>query len=325
MARAPLVTILLALLVAPAAGAALDRADARLAFTFAPQKAFQDKKATVEVAVRPRGSRCSLSIKYADGRRAALGTRVATRGKARWTWTVPNSVEAGAARVTVSCSRVGSRSRTIVIVGAQEVPTRLFVTRQGLTQRPDASGGGSFVSFGLVLANHNAAHDIVDVGVLVNFLNAESRVLASKTLRVAGVAAGSEFYVGDSMQMLSQVPVTRLEVVVTSAKAQPRALVFPALAAVAIEPSRWDKGWVGAVAGELINDHASKTLRSARLSIVVVDAEGGILGGGTAFAFSPLPPGSRILFKSSFGFKSIPIERAATLLISVEPSWSATA
>lgn len=321
MARAPLVITLLALFLAPAAGGA---SQARLGFAAIPTKVFQDKEATVEIVVRPAGARCTLSVRYADGsRQPGLAAVRAVRGRARWTWQVPQSADAGPAKVTASCRGVGSRSRTMVVVGGTTVQARLSIRDMGFTQRSEKYGGGSFVSYGIVLENPAVAYDAVGVGLLINFLNAEGRVLGSKTQSVAGVAAGSEYGVGGSMSLLTQIPVTRLEVVVTASKRMPKALHFPAITAVGIEPASFDAGWVGAVAGEIINEHPRLTLTRAVISIVIRDAAGTIVGGGTASTFTTLLPGTRILWKATSGFKSIPITSASSTQISIEPTWAA--
>lgn len=322
-ARIAALLLFASLTLAAPAGAALD-ARTSLRFSFVPQKAWQEKDASVEIAVRPAGARCSLAVRYADGgTQPGLAPVRATSGRARWTWQVPRSADAGPATVTVACRGVGRRSRTMVVVGGTAVPTPLVVERQGFTQRNNKFGGGSNVGYGLMIANPDPAHDAVEVGVLINFLEAGGRVLGSRTDRVAGIAAGSTYALGGQMSLLTQLPVTRLEVVLLSSKRVPRALHFPSLVAVAVEPSLFDRGWVGAVAGEVVNSHPRLTLRNARLSIVVMDAAGLILGGGSTSTFTPLPPGARVLFKAQSGFSTIPLDRAAATHVSIEPSWAA--
>lgn len=321
MARAPLILALISLSLAASAAAA---PRASLTFAAVPSKVFQDKQATVEIAVRPTGVRCSLAVRYADGStQPGLAALRARRGRARWTFQVPQSADAGPARVTASCRGVGSRSRTIVVVGGTAAQARLSILETGYTQRPDKYGPGSHVSFGIVLENEEVAYDAVAVNVLVNFLDAGGRVLGSKTVQVAGVAAGSDYALGNSMSLGTQTPVTRLEIVIVQSKRNPKTLHFPTIQATAIEPSLYDPGWVGAVAGELVNQHPSLTLTRARMSVIVRDAAGQILGGGTAFTFVPLLTGTRVLWKATSGFKSIAIERAATTQVSVEPTWTA--
>lgn len=320
MARAPVFfAFIAALALVPAAGAA-----ASLRFTAASAKAWQEKKATVAVAVRPAGARCTLTVRYADGsKQRGLAARKAVGGKARWTWTVPATADAGPAKLTVWCKGVGKRTRTMVVIGTTAVQAKLNLRESGWTQRPDKTGPGSSVSYGIVLENPDVTYDAVGVNLLVNFLNAEGRIIGSKTHGVAGVAAGSEYLAGGWMLLRTQIPVTRLEIVVTTSKRAPRSLHFPAVTALAIEPSAFDKGWVGAVRGELVNEHPRLTLSRARVSTIVRDSAGAILGGSTAYVSVSLLPGTRVLWKATSGLKSIPIERAASTQVTIEPTWTA--
>lgn len=320
MARAPLVLALLAALaLVPAAGAA-----ASLRFSSAPAKAWQDKQATVVIAVRPAGVRCTLTVRYADGSaQKGLAAVKAVGGKARWTWKVPVTADAGPARLTAWCKGVGKRTRTMVVVGGTAVQAKLTLRGSGWTQRPDKFGPGSTVSYGIVLENPDVAYDAVGVNLLVNFLNAEGRILGSKTQSVAAVAAGGEYLAGGSMSLLTQVSVTRLEIVVTASKRAPKSLHFPTITAIGIEPSRFDPGWVGGIAGEVINEHPRLTLARVRVSVVVRDAAGVILGGSSTYVSTALLPGTRVLWKATAGLKSIPIERASSAQVSLEPTWTA--
>jgi hypothetical protein len=101
----------------------------------------------------------------------------------------------------------------------------------------------------------------------------------------------------------------------------PRATFRPAVAAVRILPDLYDRGYVGSVEGELIHDRAGLVMQNARLSTVVFDSAGNVLGGGNGYAFASLPPGSREFFKITSGLKAIPLEKAAEAYVSVEPTY----
>jgi hypothetical protein len=320
MARAPLVcSFLAALALAPAAGAA-----ASLRFASAPAKVWQDKQATVAVAVRPAGARCTLSVRYADGStQKGLPLVRAAKGRARWTWTVPVTADAGLARLTAWCRGVGKVRRTMVVIGATAVRAKVRVRDSGWTQRNNRSGPGSTISYGVVLENPDLDYDAVSIKLLVNFVDAGGRITGSKTDSVAGVAAGSEYALGGSMQMPNQIPVARLELVIISSSRSPRALHFPATTAIGFEQASFDPGWVSAVHGELVNGHGLLTLSRAKISVIVRSPEGTILGGATAYVSVALLPGTRVLWKVQTGLKSIPIERAASTQISIEPTWRA--
>jgi hypothetical protein len=57
------------------------------------------------------------------------------------------------------------------------------------------------------------------------------------------------------------------------------------------------------------------------MSAVVLDASGQVVGGGSGATITSLPPSSREFFKLSSGFSSIPMTKAATALVSLEPRW----
>ena len=320
MVRAPLVfSLLVALALAPGAGAAVS-----LRFSAVPAKVWQDQQATVAIAVRPAGVRCTLTVRYADGSmQRGLAAVRAVNGKARWTWRVPLTADAGAARVVAWCKGVGKLTRTVVVIGATDARAKVVVGETGFTQRPDRYCCGSTVSYGIVLRNPDVAYDAVSISVLVNFLNADGRILGSKSDRVAGIAAGSEYAFGGWMRLGAQTVVTRLEIVVITASRAPRTLHFPATTAIGFEQAVGDPGWVGAVAGELVNDNARMTLSRAKLSVIVRSPEGTILGGSTAYVSVALLPGTRVLWKALTGLKSIPIEQASSAQVSIEPTWVA--
>jgi hypothetical protein len=71
-----------------------------------------------------------------------------------------------------------------------------------------------------------------------------------------------------------------------------------------------------------VNVNTTKTLASANVSLVVVDAAGNPLGGGRSFSFASLPAGTRFVFTAQSGFSSIPLDRAAAVLISSEPRYT---
>jgi hypothetical protein len=91
---------------------------------------------------------------------------------------------------------------------------------------------------------------------------------------------------------------------------------------VAIEPSLYDPGWVGDVAGELINNDAQMALQSTSFSAVVLDSTGNVVGGGNGYTYGTLPPGTRMVFKlTGGGFNDIPLDKAASVMVTTTPTW----
>jgi hypothetical protein len=205
-----------------------------------------------------------------------------------------------------------------MIVGALS-PLRIDVVKKGFSTRPNYSG--TSVSYGVMLANTSQLQDARDVTVLVNFVLADNHLLGSASTSVAAIRAGSTYALGGDVSFPAGAPVERLEVVVQVGSRARSSARTPALANVHLVPDLLDLGWLGSVEGDLINDQAGLTLQSAHLSAVVFDASGNVLGGGSGYAFASLPTGTRQFFKLTMGFRSVSMERADSVQVSVEPTF----
>jgi hypothetical protein len=309
----------LCLAAALTAGSATARASS-LRFSFVPARALQGGEVAVRVSVRPRTARCSLVVRYkGGGTQPGLGAVRATNGTAEWRWTVPTTTQAGLARVTASCAGAGRASTKVLVVG-QLIPVKVEVVKRGFSIRPLPYSGTS-VSYGLILHNDSTNQDALNVNVLVNFVMADNKLLGSESSNVALIPAGSDYAYGDELTFPGGAPIDRLEVVVQVGSHAFRSALPPATANLRVLPDPYDPGWVGSVEGELINDQPALDLWNARLSTVVFDAAGNILGGGTGYAFQALPPGTREFIKITSGLKAIPITQAASAAVSVDASW----
>ena len=291
-------------------------------FSFVPKHAYQGLPASVSVLVKPTSAQCSLSVRYADGsHQPGLNSVHASAGHASWTWSVASSAPVGPARASVTCGRAGSLVRTFTVVGGTVAHSKLTVVKQGFTQRPDSYDGGSSISYGVVLDNPSTSEDAQSVTVLVNFVDGNDHVVQTATTQLSSVTAGSTFNVGGSASLPSQIPVTKLEVVVQTQSFAAHSLHIPAAQNLQIVASRFDPGWVGEVDGEIVNDDPAKVLSSAQLSVVLFDATGQVVGGGVGLLYASLPPGTRSFFAASTGFSSVPWDRASVAAISVVPSY----
>ncbi|HEY5058481.1 MAG TPA: FxLYD domain-containing protein [Gaiellaceae bacterium] len=298
-----------------------------LRFSYMPSRAYQGLPVAVSVLVKPVGTTCSLAVRYADGsRQPGLHGIRAGQGTAAWTWHLGEFAPAGSARATVSCGRSGTLTSRFLVVGGTVVSgvvshSKLAISDQGFSQRPDSYDAGSSVSYGVVLHNPSPAADAQNVSVLVNFLDASDHVLQSSTTRVPSIAAGSSFDLGGNASLPAQTPVSRLEIVVQTDSYAAHTLHTPAVENVHIAASTYAPGWVSEVDGDLVNDAPTDVLTNAQLSIVLYDAAGAIVGGGTGMLFSTLPPGTRAYFSATSGFSPIPIVNASVAAISVEPTY----
>jgi hypothetical protein len=296
------------------AAASLD-AGPSLRFGFLPQKTFQGQPASLSVTVRPSGVRCSALLRYADGSVQRLTPVVARRNKAAWKWDVPAKVKLGSATATVTCARAGRVSRTFRVIGAPSAPAKVIVQKSGFSQRIRYNDRA--VSYGVVLHNTSPENDALDVAVLINFIDSTNRVVATDTDQVDAVGAGSEFYLGGSTSIPDGTPVSSLEIVTRIGSQAPKHKLGPPTSDVLVQESRFDEGWVGGVVGQILNDHPTMMLSSPRVSTVVFDSAGNVIGGTQGGSTSGLLPGVRAYFSASQGADSIPFDRAASAGVSV--------
>jgi hypothetical protein len=304
------------------AGSASGRPQA-VQFIAGPSRVVQGNEVSLTVAVSPAGAHCSLAVRYKSGaRQKGLPSVTATGGRATWTWKVPRLVQPGPARVTASCAGAGRASRRLTVIG-QVIPPHIQVVKTGWSVRNFAYGG-SDVSYGLILKNESTTRDAQDVKVLVNFVMDDNRLIGSSTERVDDIAAGTEHALGGELFFQGGAPIARLEVVVEVGRSGPATHAKPGISAVRIVPDPLEPAWVGAVEGEVQNDHPRLTVGSVELTTVLLDADGRIIGGGSGFGVASLPPAARMFFKITNGMRPIAYGRAATALVSIIPRYNTT-
>lgn len=307
------VTVATVLVTVAALAAVADARTSKISFTRAPATALQGKLVKIAVATKPAAStRCLLVIRYKDG--AVDRLRAFSRqGVASWDWRVPDFASPGRASLAASCPGAGSATRSVTVVGTL-VPPKIVVVDQGFSVRPRLSG--SDATFGLMLRNTSPNADALDVYVLVNFVMADGQAIGTKTEVIDAIPAGTTFAYGESLRFAGAAPVARLEVVVKVGGRQ-RALIHqPIVQSIGIVPGLRDAAWVGEVNGEIVNDHLSLNVSRTKLSTVVFDAAGAIVGGGSGSAGALLPPGTRQVFKITSGVDAIPWSRAARAVVS---------
>lgn len=269
---------------------------------------------------------CIATLTYSDHHSERTPFRKPRNGRMTFVLRIPAKAALGAGTWLVQCG-ISSTYGTFVVVGAQSTTKtaapRVVVASQGYSQRPDSYGTGSSLSYGVVLRNTSAREDAESVYVIVNMVAADGELVASKSQTVGLVPAGGTYALGDSMALRTQTAVTHLEIVVRVLHHEPKqAHAMPDLANVRLLPSQYDPGYVGEVDGEFVNDTSPKTLASASMSIVVEDAAGNPVGGGTGYLFAAVPSGARFVFSANSGFNSIPLDRAAKVVVSVTPSYT---
>jgi hypothetical protein len=295
----------------------------------APGLVHQGAKATFRVPVSKSGA-CSLTIRYATGAVQQAGRRSPRNHAVTWVVAVPGEAAVGIAHWTVFCGSRVPLGGTFIVVhtrsttpgGATAAP-KIVIDKQGYTQRPDKFGPGSLLSYGLMLRNTSATEDAKSVYVLVNMVAATGELLGSESRTVTIIGSVATFAYGDSLSLRTQVAVTRLEITIRVGAHEPKtAHPAPDFANVRPEPAQFDPGWVGEVDGEVLNATPTLTLSNAQLSIVVFDVAGNVIGGGTGATSGAVPSGSRIVFVAQAGFTALPIDKAATAIVSAEPTYT---
>jgi hypothetical protein len=310
------------LTLAPSSLEAGAPASAVLHFSQLPGRAVAGQAVTVAVARAHAGARCSLAVSYGKTTQPGLSPAVAVNGGASWSWTIPQTVQADRAKLTVACAGSKRISAGLLVVGSLIAP-RMSVVKDGFSVRTNSAGSAD-VSYGIIIRNHSPNADAQNVSVLVNFVLANNHLLGSTSATVPLIAAGSNYALGGNLGFPGAAPIARLEVVIRVGGTNRHVGHPPALANIVIEPNQYDQSWVGDVAGEVINNDAHLVLQSTQYSAVILDSAGNVLGGGggSTFGASPLPPGTREVFKlSGGGFNDIPMQQAASVIVSAIPSW----
>ncbi len=314
---------LLSLGAVSAAGAAIDartgpQSAQRVTVAALTSSVTQSDTARISVNVRPVGVRCSLSVRYTDGAtQPGLVSLRAVKGRAAWKWQVPATAKPGPAAATVTCARAGKLSRAIRIV-QKIIPTRIAVGKTGFSIRTTRSG--SEVSYGAILTNESPAFDARELGVLVNFVLPGGVLIGSATSKVEVIAAGSSYALGGSLQFPGTPQIERLEVVIQGGVSAAKSIRLPTIAQIRNLPGVREPSWVGSVEGEILNDTALNLDRS-RLSVVILDAAGTVIGGGNGQTIALAPPGARQFFKVATGVTPVVFGRAASALVSIEPKY----
>lgn len=270
---------------------------------------------------------CLAHVDYADATGVDLPIRWPDHDRhVAWTYRVPARAPLGPAQWSIRCGAIYQYTGSWLIVPAgvtvgPKTP-RLVLSKEGFSQRPDAFGTGSTASYGLLIRNPSLTKDAHAVSVTISFVSGDGNVIGRKTATVARIEAGETFALGGSTMFSTQVAAKKLTATLrvgsyTKAATRPR----PRVADAKIVGSDADPGWVGEVDGEIVNDSSPRTLSRATISVVVLDANGRIVGGGTGLATTPVLSGGRGTFAAKLGFAAIAIADAARPVVSIVPTY----
>jgi hypothetical protein len=288
-----------------------------LRFSTYPKRTLPGKTVSVAITGPTTKDVCSLTVRYAGGP-LQPGLRSITVGARRtvWTWKVPENAPPGSARVSVACKHAGKLSGLLEVA---EPPLPIDVAEQGFSLRSKFGRGD--VSYGVVLANHSKREDALDVFVVVNFVNASNVLIGSESTNLDAIPAGTQYNHGGSVSFPGAAPVDHVEVVVKVGDRQPASHVaVPAISNIRIVPSQNDPTWVDEVDADMLNA-APDLMTRARLSVVLFNAAGAVVGGGIGSSSGSLPAKARQFVKVSSDVDSVPIADAVSAQITVVPSY----
>lgn len=271
---------------------------------------------------------CTAVVHYSDGQQQVGASKRVKNGKIAWSLLVPKATALGPATWRIQCGIHVPASGRFVVAAAKasnnvDVP-KVIVDKQGWSQRPNKTGGGSTMSFGLMLHNTSTTQDALNVYVVVNAVDATGKLMASLARTVPLISSGATYAFGDYLRLGSEQPVQQLELTIRLGGHQVKSNhLAPEFANVGVYPSLSYPGFVGSVGGEVLNNAQTKILRTARLSIVLLDAAGNPVGGGQGQVSAPIPAGSRFVFSARTGFDATPLDKVLTAVVSPEPSYEA--
>ncbi len=298
--------------------AGLRAASPGIAFASLPTQVFEGQRVTLIVLTKATSKQCTLTVRY-TGKRVDRRTVPASFGKASWTLRIP-AVPPGVATVSATCTGTATVTGKMLVQWALEAP-KITVTRSGYTQRMLPIG--SEVSFGLTLQNDRSRSDATNVAVLVNFVDSTNRVLGTAHLVVGRLPASSTFSLGGQQPLSTKTIVSRLEIVLEATSAAKQISTPPLVSDLLITPSTFEP-YVGSVSGQILNHYAAP-MQSGAIGVIVLDAAGNIIGGGSGYAAGPLSLGAREFVSAQGTFSAIPIANAVSAVVSVVPTYPAPA
>jgi hypothetical protein len=313
-------------LAALAVTAASASAASHTAAGVSPGLVHRGQKVTFSFATAPGTKSCYVVVTFSDGSHQKSKAQQPRNGHVIWVATVAATAPLGQSQYMAYCNKRFIGGGTFVIVAQKSTSTdttpRVVVDKQGFSQKNQGWGTGSDLSYGLILHNLSTTEDAENVYVIVNMVAANGELIGSKSTTIKLVPANGTYAYGDSMGLRTQEPVASLELTVRVTAHEPKkAHPMPDLANVEIIPGT--DGFVSEVDGELVNDTTPQTLGMTGISVVFLDASGVPCGGGTGMSGATIPYGSRFVFNAGMGMNSIPLDRASSVIISLDPSYSA--
>ncbi len=290
-------------------------------FSGLPSQVYEGQTTTFTVDLGSNApASCTLTIHYV-GKRVDQISRTSQNGHASWRIRIP-AVPPGVARLRATCVGLGSTTGQVLVQWALQTP-QLSVTKRGFIETFDSPSSTGTVSYGLAIHNERVRFDATSVEFLVNFVDANNRVLGTDHVGIGRIPAGTTVYRGAQIgvEYGQNDLVTRLEIVLVKATSAQKVLSTPVLISdIQLVPGGNQNLEIDQVRGQLLNQ-SKLQLQGADLGIIILDAAGNVLGGGTGSGGGPLSQGAREFFSSCCSYSKIQLANAASVLVSAVPSY----
>src|SRR3954453_9541058 len=261
-----------------AAGAASAR-QGEVVFLTSPASAAQGSTVRATVVVSRAVPRCTGTLRHAGTSSAKVVAVV--RLRASFAWRLPATAAPRTWTIAVKCGRAGSAFGSFRVTRRTTPPAAVMVA----VEKSGFSVAGTELGYGVVLRDTSATRDAVGVTVTVNVVDAANRVLRTDTSRISGIPAGATYYFGGDVSLDAGAAPANLQVTARAESDQAKRLAAPpvnGLTAVADATGRTH------LRGALTNPSTKPMSSLTRISGVVLDAAGNVIGGGVTFPFAPV-------------------------------------
>jgi|1186.fasta_scaffold01376_2 hypothetical protein len=269
-----------------AAGAASAR-QGEVVFLTSPASAAQGSTVRATVVVSRAVPRCTGTLRHAGTSSAKVVAVV--RLRASFAWRLPATAAPGTWTIAVKCGRAGSAFGSFKVTRRTTPPAAVMVA----VEKSGFSVAGTELGYGVVLRDTSATRDAVGVTVTVNVVDAANRVLRTDTSHLSGIPAGSTYYFGGDVFLDAGSAPASLQVSVRTEGDQPKRLAGPQVAGLTATA---DAAGRVHLHGELTNTATQPMSSLTRISGVVFDTAGNVIGGGVTFPTAPVRPNDHFDF-----------------------------
>jgi hypothetical protein len=281
MVRGPRRTILIAAVAAAVLAAPAATRSSQVLFLTKPAGASQGSAVRATVVLSRAVPSCSGSLRHA--RTAVTSVAEVVRQRAFFSWQLPASASPGLWTIAVTCGPAGSAKTSFRVTrrAPPTAPPAVTVEKTGF------SAGGGQVGYGIVLRNAAADRDAIGVTLTVKVLDAGGSVLKSEVSRIPGIPATTTSYFGSVVPLDAGTTAASVQANVTVEAGQARRSLQP-LPVSGVHAV--DAGGIVHIQGVVSNQTARPVSTLTRISTVVFDPAGNVIGGGFTFPTETIQP-----------------------------------